>query len=95
MTDSPPTARKRIAVDLRPASKRKEDAMTKHVIDQLCPLCEVTFLQHVHCVHSECTFLITTCPKCDREQVVREFVLDHESDCEHRETVPFLRQKVT
>lgn len=65
--------------------------MTKHATTQLCPICLETFLQHVHCQHVSCTFLVTTCPKCDREQVVRAFVADHEEDCEHAQTVPFVR----
>lgn len=65
--------------------------MTKHATTQLCPICSETMLQHVHCAHQGCTFLVTTCPKCDREQVVRAFVADHEDDCEHRQTVPFQR----
>lgn len=68
--------------------------MSKHVTNQLCPICEETFLQHVHCVHPSCTFFVTTCPKCDKEQAVRAFVGDHESDCDQRATAPFLRQKV-
>ncbi len=65
--------------------------MTKHATNQLCPICSETMLQHVHCVHPGCTFLVTTCPKCDREQVVRAFVADHEEDCDHRRTEPFQR----
>jgi ssDNA-binding Zn-finger/Zn-ribbon topoisomerase 1 len=68
--------------------------MTKHATSQLCPICEEITLQHVHCNHVGCTFLVTTCPKCDREQVVRAFVADHEADCEQRATAPFLRQMV-
>ena len=65
--------------------------MTKHVISQLCPICLETYLQHVHCSHSGCTFHVTTCPTCDREQVVRAFVQDHMDDCEQRATAPFER----
>lgn len=65
--------------------------MTKHATNQLCPICMETNLQHVHCVNGGCTFFVTTCPKCDREQVVREFVADHEDDCDHKQTVPFTR----
>jgi len=65
--------------------------MTKHVISQLCPICLETFLQHVHCSNLSCTFHVTTCPKCDREQAVRAFVVDHEADCEHAQTMPFTR----
>lgn len=65
--------------------------MTKHATTQLCPICEETLLQHVHCSHAACTFLVTTCPKCDKEQVVRAYVADHEEDCEFRETAPFKR----
>jgi hypothetical protein len=68
--------------------------MTKHATKHICPLCTLTFLQHVHCSAPSCTFVVTTCPKCDREQAVREFVLDHEADCDHRETLPFVRQRV-
>jgi len=68
--------------------------MTKHATKSICPLCTVTFLQHVHCSGTSCTFVVTTCPKCDREQAVREFVEDHEADCDQRATAPFLRQRV-
>jgi len=68
--------------------------MLKHVINQLCPICEETHLQHVHCVNASCKFLVTTCPKCDREQAVRAFMADHERDCDQQATAPFLRQKV-
>lgn len=68
--------------------------MPKHVINQLCPICEVTYLQHVHCANASCVFFVTTCPKCDREQAVRAFVDDHQADCEHYATAPFLRQRV-
>lgn len=65
--------------------------MTKHATAQTCPICLETLLQHVHCSNAACTFLVTTCPKCDREQAVRAFVADHEEDCEHRQTAPFTR----
>ena len=68
--------------------------MTKHAINQLCPICLETTLQHVHCGHVSCKFHVTTCPKCDREQAVRAFVLDHERDCDQAATAPFLRQHV-
>ena len=55
--------------------------MSKHPTAEICPICLETFLQHVHCSHASCTFLVTTCPKCDKEQAVRAFVLDHEKDC--------------
>lgn len=58
--------------------------MTKHAIQNICPICTVTFLQHVHCSNGACEFVVTTCPKCDREQAVRAFVEDHERDCDHR-----------
>lgn len=62
--------------------------MSKHATNQLCPICSETLLQHVHCQHAGCTFVVTTCPKCDREQAVREFVLDHEEDCAHAPCAP-------
>ncbi len=65
--------------------------MTMHATKQLCPICEETQLKHVHCAHLGCTFFVTTCPKCDREQVVRAFVADHEEDCEAQQTAPFTR----
>jgi hypothetical protein len=65
--------------------------MTMHATKQLCPICSETFLKHVHCVHPGCTFLVTTCEKCDREQAVRAFVADHEEDCECRQTAQFTR----
>lgn len=66
--------------------------MTKHATHQLCPICMETFVQHVHCGHAGCTFLVTTCPKCDKEQDVRAFVADHEADCDQVATAPFIRQ---
>lgn len=68
--------------------------MTKHATKDVCPICEVTFLQHVHCGHASCTFLVTTCQKCDKEQAVRAFVSDHEADCDKSVTEPFVRQMV-
>jgi hypothetical protein len=68
--------------------------VTKHATKDLCPICLETFVQHVHCGATSCTFFVTTCPKCDREQAVREFVADHEADCDQRATAPFLRQQV-
>lgn len=65
--------------------------MTKHATSQLCPICQETNLQHVHCSHANCSYVVTTCPRCDREQVVRAFVADHEDDCEHRQTSRFER----
>lgn len=65
--------------------------MSKHAINETCPICRETQLQHVHCTLPGCTFHVTTCPRCDREQVVQEFMVDHESDCEHRDTRPFTR----
>lgn len=65
--------------------------MTKHAINETCPICRETQLEHVHCAHPGCTFVVTTCPRCDREQAVRAFVADHEGDCEHRATAPFER----
>lgn len=65
--------------------------MTMHATSDTCPICEEMRLQHVHCSNASCTFLVTTCPKCDREQVVRAFVADHEKDCEHAQTGQFLR----
>jgi hypothetical protein len=62
--------------------------MTTHALSQLCPICSETFLRHVHCSHAGCSFLVTTCPRCDREQAVRAFVLDHEADCEHAVSAP-------
>ena len=66
--------------------------MTKHVVDQHCPICLETFLQHVHCTFASCRFFVTTCPKCDREQAVREFVDDHEADCDHRTPASTVQQ---
>jgi hypothetical protein len=57
--------------------------MSKHNTKETCPLCTETALQHVHCGHAGCTFRVTTCPKCDREQAVRAFIQDHEGDCVH------------
>lgn len=68
--------------------------MTKHTTHQLCPICSTTFVEHVHCAHAECTFYVTTCPRCDKEQAVREFLKDHETDCDRRDTAPFVRQLV-
>jgi predicted RNA-binding Zn-ribbon protein involved in translation (DUF1610 family) len=64
-----------------------------HDTKDLCPLCEATMLRHAHCRFVGCTFHVTTCPTCDREQAVRAFVSDHEKDCALREvaTQPFLR----
>jgi hypothetical protein len=62
----------------------------RHDTKDICPICLETFLQHVHCSNTSCRFLVTTCPKCDREQAVHAFVVDHEEDC--LQTAPFLRQ---
>ncbi len=67
--------------------------MTMHDLKtQLCPICQEPNLQHVHCAHPTCTFFVTTCQKCDREQAVRAYVADHEEDCDMQPaTKPFLR----
>lgn len=65
--------------------------MTKHATTDICPICLVTFLQHVHCSNGACSFVVTACPTCDREQAVRAFVADHEGDCDHRAAQPVVR----
>lgn len=67
--------------------------MTMHDPTKLCPICLETILQRVTCGHAGCAFAVTTCSNCDREQVVRAFMADHEEDCEHRGTQPFVRQQ--
>lgn len=67
--------------------------MTKHATTDTCPICRETLLDHVHCSGKGCEFVVTTCSKCDREQAVRAFVEDHESDCVHAVTSPFVRQQ--
>lgn len=57
--------------------------MSKHTINEHCPICAGATLQHVHCGHAGCTFRVTTCQTCDREQAVRAFIADHEGDCVH------------
>lgn len=53
-----------------------------------CPICVETELRHVRCSNAACAFSVTTCPRCDREQAVRAFVVDHEKDCVHGPAVP-------
>lgn len=67
---------------------------TTHVTKLLCPICSITFLEHVHCANQGCSFTVTTCPQCDRKQAVEAFVNEHESDCECAKplaTGPFAR----
>lgn len=56
---------------------------TKHETTQTCPICSEASVRHVHCSYASCEFVVTTCPRCDREQVVNAFVADHEKDCVH------------
>lgn len=61
---------------------------TAHETTETCPICTETKLRHVHCPNAACTFVVTTCPRCDREQAVRNFVADHLKDCIHSPAVP-------
>lgn len=54
---------------------------SKHETTQTCPICAETILHHVHCSNASCAFVVTTCPRCDREQAVNAFLADHEKDC--------------
>lgn len=54
---------------------------TNHETEQFCPICRVTAPRRVRCSNDSCDFVVTTCPKCDREQAVEAFVTDHEKDC--------------
>ncbi len=52
-----------------------------HEIAHTCPICSGETLQHVHCSNVSCSFVVTTCSRCDRKQAVEAFVADHEKDC--------------
>lgn len=49
--------------------------------EQNCPICLVTNPKRIHCVNQQCSFVVVTCPRCDKEQAVAAFVADHEKDC--------------
>lgn len=66
-----------------PAGSERRYKMPKHEITQTCPICHGAAIQHVRCSNATCSFLVTTCPRCDREQMVSAFVADHEKDCVH------------
>jgi len=61
--------------------------MTRHQTNQTCPICTENQVDHVHCAHPQCEFVVTTCPKCDKRQVVDDFVKDHEDDCRFGPTI--------
>lgn len=56
---------------------------SKQEITETCPICHEASLKRVRCSHESCEFVVTTCARCDREQVVDAFVADHEKDCVH------------
>lgn len=49
--------------------------------ENTCPICSSETLRQVRCSYDACAFVVTTCPRCDREQAVAAFVADHEKDC--------------
>jgi len=63
--------------------------------DQTCPICTVTATRRVRCSNEECPFVVITCPRCDREQVVGAFLADHEKDCIHSPVVPAVTRAAT
>lgn len=60
---------------------------SNHETADTCPICRETKLRHAHCSHASCRFLVTSCPRCDRAQVVAAFLADHEKDCVHAPAV--------
>ena len=54
---------------------------TIHEITQTCPICTEATVRRIPCSHAGCAFMVTTCDRCDRPQVVAAFVADHEKDC--------------
>lgn len=57
--------------------------MSKHETKMICPNCDCTYAEHVHCSNAGCTFVVTACPKCDPKPAVDAFVANHEATCEH------------
>lgn len=63
-------------------SKRETNTMpTNRDTTDTCPICNETPLARVRCSNTGCTYVVITCPRCDKDQVVRAFVADHEKDC--------------
>lgn len=55
---------------------------TKSDTIHTCPICsEEGTIRLARCSNASCPFVVTTCSRCDREQVVAAFVADHEKDC--------------
>lgn len=73
-------------------TERRTMATTNHETPTTCPICSEETLRRVRCSHASCAFVVTTCERCDREQIVAAFVADHEKDCAHGPVaVPLLR----
>lgn len=56
---------------------------TQHSTRDVCPRCEITFLDHVHCANQNCSFHIAVCATCDatKGEAVTAFMKDHAKDC--------------
>lgn len=62
---------------------------TNHDTTQACPICTEDTVRQVRCSNVECSFVVTTCTRCDRGQAVAAFVADHEKDCVHEPSAFF------
>lgn len=55
--------------------------ITERATDEVCPRCDCSRLNKVHCLNAGCTRHVVVCPRCDKPTAVLAFMTDHAKDC--------------